>query len=137
MRRSFYGVYPDEAFAHGHLRAARADTDLCFQFAEAPWTADGKINPRGVPFGYASDMILEKGRQLEDYDARGFACRKCAAVVRATPVQFQGAVEPVDWWWCKACKDKGSDVAKTLKAKKALEAAAGCMRLETVWTARS
>lgn len=104
------------------------------QFAEPPWTVEGKINPRGVPFAYAADMTLDKDRQLEDYDARGFDCRKCGTVVRITPRQFLGAVEPVDWWWCKACRERTSEIPKTIKEKKVMQAAVGCMRLEVMWT---
>jgi hypothetical protein len=124
--------------AHEHVHRAPG-CDANFMFGEPPWKADGSVNPRGVPFCYAADMILEKERQLEDYDARGFACRKCGAIVRIAAREFQGGPEPVDWWWCKACKESGADGSggKTVKEKRAAQAAAGCMRLEAVWPGRS
>jgi hypothetical protein len=76
-------------------------------------------------------------RQLEDYDARGFACRKCGAIVRIADREFQGAVEPVVWWWCKGCKETGAEGAKTAKQKRAAQAAAGFVRLEAVWPGRA
>ena len=109
------------------------------QFGEPPWRADGAVNERGVPFCRAEELQLAKERQLEDYDARGFSCRRCGSMVRVTPREFQGAVEPVDWWWCTECKAAGaaSAAGKTLKEKRAAQAAQGCMRLDTAWGVRS
>lgn len=124
--------------AHEHVHRAPG-CDANFMFGEPPWQADGSLNPRGVPFCYAAEMILEKERQLEDYDARGFACRRCGEIVRIAAREFKGGVEPVDWWWCKACKESGAEGSggKTVKEKRAAQAAAGCMRLEAVWPGRA
>jgi hypothetical protein len=44
---------------------------------------------------------LAKDRQLEDYSAAGWPCRKCGAAVRAAPREWScRSDEPVDWWWC-------------------------------------
>jgi hypothetical protein len=97
------------------------------------------VNARGVPFCRAEELKLAKERQLEDYDTRGFCCRRCGTVVRVTQREFQGAVEPVDWWWCAECKaSAGQNAAgKTLKQKKAAQAAQGCVRLDAAWALRS
>jgi hypothetical protein len=50
-------------------------------------------------------------------------------------LSFEGANEPVSWWWCQACKGESAAVSagKTVKQKKAAQAASGCMRLDAAW----
>ena len=83
----------------------------------------------------ASDRVLAKKMHLDDYETCGFACRKCAAMVRIKPRAFEGANEPVSWWWCQACKGESAAVSavKTVKQKKATQAALGCMLLDAAW----
>ena len=105
------------------------------QFGEPPWLADGSVNPNGVAYCRASDRVLAKEMHLDDYDTCGWACRKCGAMVRVKPRAFEGAIEPVSWWWCQACKGESAAVSagKTVKQKKAAQAASGCMRLDAGW----
>jgi hypothetical protein len=79
---------------------------------------------------------LAKERQLEDYSAAGWPCRKCGAAVRAAPRQWScRSAEPVDWWWCFACKQAhaAKDAPKTPTQKKLALAAQGCRRLDVAW----
>ena len=92
------------------------------------------MNPAGVPYCRASDMVLSKEFQIDDYDNLGFACHKCGAMVRIKPRPFIGAHEPEHWWWCLACKSTHAPPAlTTLKAKKQAHAASGCLRLDKVF----
>lgn len=93
------------------------------------------MNPTGVPYCRASDRVLAKEKHLDDYETRGFACRKCGAMVRIMPRGFAGAKEPADWWWCRACQGEYAATAgpRTAKQKKAAQAALGCRRLEVAW----
>lgn len=139
--------------SQGHTAVSRVTAFLCcirdfcmcirllyilnreLQFGESPWLADGSVNPSGVPYCRASDRVLAKEMHLDDYETRGFACRKCGAMVRITPRAFGGAKEPVDWWWCRACQGEYAATAslKTVKQKRAAQAASGCRRLEVAW----
>jgi hypothetical protein len=105
------------------------------QFGESQWLADGSVNPNGVPYCRASDRVLAKEMHLDDYETLVFDCRKCAAMVRITPVAFGGAKEPVDWWWCRACQGEYAATAslKTMKQKREAQAASGCRQLEVAW----
>ncbi len=120
-----------------HVHRAPGD-DANFMFGVPPWLPDGSVNPRGVPFGRPEDLRLAKERQLEDYSAAGWACRRCGAAVRAVPREFRGAAEPLDWWWCTACKlaHAAKHAPKTAKQKKLAQAAEGCRRLDAAWAAR-
>lgn len=107
------------------------------QFGEAPWNAQGGLNPAGVPYCRASERVLLKEFQLDDYDTLGFACRKCGAMVRIQPRPFNGALEPVDWWWCRACQSTHAPpAANTLKQKRQDRAAAGCLRMDSLFGAK-
>jgi hypothetical protein len=77
----------------------------------------------------------EKEMHLDDYETHGFACRKCDDMVRITSRSFGGAKEPVDWWWCRACQGEyaATVILKTVKQKRAAQAASGCRRLEVAW----
>jgi hypothetical protein len=105
------------------------------QFGEPPWLADGSVNPNGLSYCRASDGVLAKEMHLDDYETCGFACRKCAAMVRIKPSAFEGANEPVSWWWCQACKGESAAVSavKTVKQKKVTQAVLGCLLLDAAW----
>jgi hypothetical protein len=121
--------------ASEHVHRAPGN-DANFMFAEPPWLPDGSVNPRGVPFGRAEDRLLDKHRQLEDFSAAGWSCRKCQARVRAAPREWNcRSAEPVDWWWCTACKLAlaAKDAHKTSAQKKLAQAARGCRRLDVAW----
>lgn len=81
-----------------------------------------------MPFGRPEDLRVAKERQLEDYSAAGWECRRCSAQVRSAPREWScRSAEPVDWWWCKACKlaHAAKDAPKTAAQKKLAEAAKG------------
>lgn len=121
-----------------HVHRAPGD-DARFMFGVPPWLPDGSANPRGVPFGRPEDLRLAKERQLEDYSAAGWECRRCSAQVRSAPREWScRSAEPVDWWWCKACKlaHAAKDAPKTAAQKKLAEAAKGCRRLDVAWAGR-
>lgn len=118
-----------------HVHRAPGD-DARFMFGVPPWLPDGSANPRGVPFGRPEDLRLAKERQLEDHSAAGWPCRKCGAAVRAAPREWScRSAEPVDWWWCFACKQAhaAKDAPKTATQKKLALAAQGCRRLDVAW----
>ncbi len=120
-----------------HVHRAPGD-DARFMFGVPPWLPDGSANPRGVPFGRPEDLRVAKERQLEDYSAAGWECRRCSAQVRSAPREWScRSAEPVDWWWCKACKlaHAAKDAPKTAAQKKLAEAAKGCRRLDLAWAA--
>jgi len=118
-----------------HVHRAPGD-DANFMFGVPPWLPDGSANPRGVPFGRPEDRFLAKERQLEDYSAAGWRCRKCDAVVRTPQREWNcRSAAPVDWWWCPACKfaHAANTAPKTAMQKKLAEAAKGCRRLDAAW----
>jgi len=117
-----------------HVHRAPGD-DANFMFGVPPWLPDGSANPRGVPFGRPEDLRLAKERQLEDYSAPGWRCRKCDAVVRAAQREWScRSAEPVDWWWCSACKlAHAASAPASAQAKKLALAAQGCRRLDVAW----
>jgi len=117
-----------------HVHRAPGD-DARFMFGVPPWLPDGSANPRGVPFGRPEDLRLAKERQLEDYSAPGWRCRKCDAVVRAAQREWScRSAEPVDWWWCSACKlAHAASAPASAQAKKLALAAQGCRRLDVAW----
>ena len=123
--------------ASEHVHRAPGN-DANFMFAEPPWLPDGSVNPRGVPFGRPDDAVLHKDKHLEDYSAAGWNCRKCHARVHTTPREFSGTGEPVDWWWCNACKlrQRLADNSMTSRQKKLAQSAKSCMRLDLFWGGR-
>ena len=54
------------------------------------------------------------------------------------PPVLRAGAQPVDWWWCSACKlaHAAKDAPKTATQKKLAEAAKGCRRLDVAWAGR-
>ncbi len=34
-------------------------------------------------------------------------CHRCCAYVASAPRNYDGIIEPHDWWWCRACQTQG------------------------------